>query len=561
LIKEKLRFDTLGLLAIAAISLLAIAGCAMASINASHGDKGSKTYPLYVNGNRVSSDSITVDGINIDITPGPAKDGNFYNGSTVTLESAQDMVWAKDCGSSYRGTACSVVMDQNRYVEVSQIPPPTPTSTPVPPTPTNTPVPPTPTPTNTPPPDDGDGGGGGGSTSPAILDPEWGEVWYAVPGQLFSRYMHIQSPSDATYFCSRTSTNYSGNYPSAPNGLTINDSCQVLWTPDNSNVGTRYEVNARADFRYSNGGSATHYVRFYVEVTNTPPPPTPTPTPVPPPDDGDNDPCTSAGNNKGIFASLLGLLGIGNDVHAQQCVPPHNPNMAFPLDGNPYTARITAVFDNDREKNQSVLAYTGDIGSGEKLCADLACTVVGYKKADGTPFNLPLLKYDDEIGSIDVNDYLFYDGHSGYDYGNPVVQDSPVYAALGGTLCLATDKTTKDGANIWRNPMQCPIIDGVLSWNQYHTAYIISPDGFSTWYVHMDNGTTEGLELTIRNQIIQNGYANVTKKRHIGYAGKKGTPHVHLHFGVRFNGTLVDPYGYGTNFQGILWDSTYDLGK
>ena len=148
------------------------------------------------------------------------------------------------------------------------------------PTPTFTPVPPT----DTPPPDDGgdnppddngsgddgSGGSGGSSTDPAILDPEWGDTFYIAPGQLFSRYMAIQSPSGTTYFCSRTSTNHSGNYPSAPVGLTINDSCQVIWTPDNSNVGTTYEVNARADFNLTNG-SATHYVRFYVEVTNNPP--------------------------------------------------------------------------------------------------------------------------------------------------------------------------------------------------------------------------------------------------------------------------------------------------
>jgi hypothetical protein len=50
------------------------------------GSKGDKTYPLYVNGDQIADDSITVEGIDIDINPGPAKDGNFYN-DAVTLES------------------------------------------------------------------------------------------------------------------------------------------------------------------------------------------------------------------------------------------------------------------------------------------------------------------------------------------------------------------------------------------------------------------------------------------------------------------------------------------
>jgi len=115
-----------------------------------------------------------------------------------------------------------------------------------------------------------------------IVSPAWGEVFYAAPGQVFSKYMKIQKPSDATWFCSRSS-DYSWQYPIAPSELTINsNTCEIRWTPNTDHIGTRYEVRGRVNFSLSMG-SATHYVTFYVEVTNTPPPPTATPAPQPGP--------------------------------------------------------------------------------------------------------------------------------------------------------------------------------------------------------------------------------------------------------------------------------------
>ena len=668
-------------MALAIVALLAIAGCAMASVNASHGDKGdkgSKTYPLYVNGSQVSDDSLTVDGIDIAINPGPAKDGNFYNGTTVTLESAIDMLWARDCGSSYIGDSCSVVMDQDRNVEVSQMPPPTPTPTPVPPT--DTPPPPT----DTPPPDDGsdggsgdDGGSGGGSDPPALADitnPQENQLFSVRIGEQIAIPIQTTAYPDPLWCFLST----------RPSTMTLNDTeCVIRWTPgSNYTIGQQYEVTFYIKDTPPGQQGREKYGRFFIEVlaADDDPPDNP-----PPPDD---DPCAISQGN-GFVASLLGLLDIGKDMKTQQCVGPPNiavtssvcitnnlvqiscnefsqdtfgmgqtlygmftivnngstavtmdlvlggrlngddtcnnypggcpdfaaisgitlqpgasyaydttfvpqlpgsyrfqvffqangqwywnlgtengannnmtveiTGLAFPLDkGTPYTARVVAVFDNDRATGV-VRAYNGDIGSVEPL--DLGNGVVGYKKAGGGSFDFPLIYYDDAETIPGVNEYLFYDNHTGYDYGNPVVAGDTVRAALGGTLCLPTDKTSGDGTNIWRNSSKCPVIDNVLhvsgttQWDKYHVAYIIHPGGFSTWYVHIDSANTEGLEENVRNQIVQNGYATVTRNQHIAYAGKRGTAGVHLHFGVRSGDTLIDPYGKGGNpSQEVLWE-------
>ena len=75
-----------------------------------------------------------------------------------------------------------------------------------------------------------------------------------------------------------------------------------------------------------------------------------------------------------------------------------------------------------------------------------SCTVAGYKKSDGLVFFKGVINYNDV--------YLYYDGHSGYDY--PAVSGTPIAAAADGILCAATKKTKYNGKTVWRNPAKCP---------------------------------------------------------------------------------------------------------
>ena len=168
---------------------------------------------------------------------------------------------------------------ESRATRTPRTPTPIPTATPkliATPTPTRTPAP-TPTPTPTLP---SSNASSGASSALDIVSPEWNEVFYVRPGETLSQYITVQKPAGTTHWCSRTSVNYDGTFPSAP-GLVITDACEIRWTPTSSNANIRYEVGAKVLFQWA-GGNATHYRTFYVEVTNNPPAPTATP-PAPAP--------------------------------------------------------------------------------------------------------------------------------------------------------------------------------------------------------------------------------------------------------------------------------------
>jgi hypothetical protein len=248
------------------------------------------------------------------------------------------------------------------------------------------------------------------------------------------------------------------------------------------------------------------------------------------------------------------------------------PGLAFPISGKtPYNSVVTAILDKSIDvtqgnhgyfhRNNVVSAYNGETGSSVRVCYNQSCTIAGYKKdATGTPFNLSLLNYND-LDSGDSpqspRNILWYDGHSGYDYGEP--RRTNILAAHSGTLCVATDRTSSDGVNVWRNASKCPHGRDPInwnssdSWNKYHVFYILYPNTeYSTWYLHADD-----LSESVRNAVIQNGYVDVAKGNHIAFVGDWGVPGaVHLHFEARKNAiTEVDPYGNGASGHILmLWD-------
>jgi hypothetical protein len=268
----------------------------------------------------------------------------------------------------------------------------------------------------------------------------------------------------------------------------------------------------------------------------------------------------------------------------------------FPLAGSsPYLAQIAAILDHSVDASKSNLgyyryaqngviqAYNGVVATGSAQCRYFDSStndsqpcdgnlhgIVGYAKADGGSFSLPLLGgYQSGDRNYPGKQLLWYDGHSGYDY--PAVHNAAVHAATAGILCAATARIAYDGTNPWRDTGHCPFgtdpINGPKSGDSYdgfHLFYIVYGNGtYSTWYQHSDS-----LEPTILNDLKKQdgGYSVVTQNQIISYVGGwspdpqgKNPPGnylpFHLHFEVRFEGfTEVDPYGDGTPGDfAVLW--------
>jgi hypothetical protein len=161
--------------------------------------------------------------------------------------------------------------------------------------------------------------------------------------------------------------------------------------------------------------------------------------------------------------------------------------------------------------------------------------------------------------------------HTGYDYSDPsLIEDvTKVYAAEEGYLCIANNiHFDSNNTNQYSRAPVCTInnneqttvtlntdsINGGTQWDSYGAVYIIHPNGYSSWYVHMNQ-----LLDTIDSLIKKQGYVLVTKHQQIGTVGSKGAGgRVHLHFGVKDgvgNRDNADPYGNGRsgNFN-VLWE-------
>jgi hypothetical protein len=250
--------------------------------------------------------------------------------------------------------------------------------------------------------------------------------------------------------------------------------------------------------------------------------------------------------------------------------------LEFPLavDGadGPYRTRVTSVMDNNGAAF-GVLAYNGELGNVKGTCYpnDTDCQLLGWKKADGTDFNLTLIEYDDEVSSSGSRE-LFYKGHPAYDYAPPDVDGMPIVSSTNGILCLPLiDVTSGDG--VWRNPEVCPYdssdgsVGAAWSWTTYGTFYIMRANTHSTWYRHADDeGLSSshtdkgyyGLTKTVYDSIVEQGFARVSVNEHVGYVGGKPRSlyFPHLDFAVRLGTEVVDPYRLRQNLpigSGVLW--------
>jgi len=206
--------------------------------------------------------------------------------------------------------------------------------------------------------------------------------------------------------------------------------------------------------------------------------------------------------------------------------------LSFPIKGlTPSTADISAVFDHSQPNNCSngvVVAFTGEIGhvafGKSQFSAIGECAghrLYGFSNAlDGvsTKFTVNGHYTGGAPALPDGNNspfFLFYDGHTGYDF--PYDHSYEVVAAAAGVVHTNGDS--------------------------FNTVWIDHENGYSTWYLHMLPEDTASLT---------NG-TSVTQGQHLGYCGNyyqtPGGIGQHLHFTVKKYGVRVDPYGWAG--QGI----------
>jgi peptidase M23-like protein/Kelch motif protein len=185
--------------------------------------------------------------------------------------------------------------------------------------------------------------------------------------------------------------------------------------------------------------------------------------------------------------------------------------LSFPLKrpgDSPYQTTISAVMDHTSSENV-VEAYNGESGSVNPYT--YAPGVVGYRKPDLTDFNLPFLAYEDGVPASGRK-WLFYDGHTGYDYPAPLGLE--VYATAGGVATVTGD--------------------------QYNTFIIDHGNGYTTFYLHM-------------SEILVSNGQTVARGELVGKVGKEGAGAYHLHVTIKHNDVPVDPYGRsGVNYT--LWE-------
>jgi hypothetical protein len=222
-----------------------------------------------------------------------------------------------------------------------------------------------------------------------------------------------------------------------------------------------------------------------------------------------------------LIFSAFGLDGILQISGAQSI------RLWFPLGGlTAYNALISSVLDHSTQKgfycndtytpagsntprcgDGVVLAYTGERGEYQYGASQVTGSRYwGYKKEDKTAFQV-----NGNYNGGGNKFYLYYDGHPGYDY--PYAVDTLIFAPAEGTA---------------RIPSSDPINTQP---SKFNTFKIEHGNGYETWYLHAKT-------VRVRDgQYVQRGDPIAT-------VGNTGTGGYHLHFEVRQNGIIVDPYGW-----------------
>jgi murein DD-endopeptidase MepM/ murein hydrolase activator NlpD len=199
--------------------------------------------------------------------------------------------------------------------------------------------------------------------------------------------------------------------------------------------------------------------------------------------------------------------GTGNTGMA----PAADAFLTLPFMGPEY---ITSIFDHcspDYGINGHTCRYDGVIASAKVGGPDPTFDA-GYAQTPG------------------AQDYVYYDGHDGYDYG---LYYEPVAAAAGGVVMLSG----------WAVPSCHSCLSGL-------TIEINHGNGLLSYYGHLSQLNVSVGQAVRRGQVI-------------GLSGSTGTATgPHLHFGIYHigGGGPVDPYGWGGSYPdpyskdvGDLW--------
>jgi murein DD-endopeptidase MepM/ murein hydrolase activator NlpD len=241
-----------------------------------------------------------------------------------------------------------------------------------------------------------------------------------------------------------------------------------------------------------------------------------------------------------VLSFFFVLAALTTAAHGQSIT------LSFPLEGRtPYDAQINAVLDHsglpgakfycsyqtqaDRtlvaKLNREVIAYTGEKGSNRgEDDVGLTCDRDSSKpKPSG--FKNPIVDANFIVNGCyrgcnnRSTPILYYDGHSGYDY--QCTRGETVLAAAGGTLFVVG---VNDPGGIYANP---PSLNAVR---------ISHAGGWETWYLHTRVGSNPRSDTTVEAGDPIGACSDVGA----------GTG-VHLHFEVRRNNKVVDPYGWEWN--------------
>jgi len=174
---------------------------------------------------------------------------------------------------------------------------------------------------------------------------------------------------------------------------------------------------------------------------------------------------------------------------------------------------VTSIFDHcspDYSNNGRICRYDGSVASASVGGPDPGFDA-GYAQTAGS------------------SDYMYYDGHDGYDYG---LTYEPIAAAAGGTVILAG----------WAVPSCHSCLSGL-------TVEISHGNGLLSYYGHMSNIYVVDGQQVRRGQVL-------------GMSGSTGTATgPHLHFGVYHmnGGGPVDPYGWGGSYEDPYSKDSGDL--
>jgi murein DD-endopeptidase MepM/ murein hydrolase activator NlpD len=213
------------------------------------------------------------------------------------------------------------------------------------------------------------------------------------------------------------------------------------------------------------------------------------------------------------------------------------PFLAFPLrNRTPDTAVINTAFDHSMAlqycPDNSVVSYTGEVGRREfgasSFSVYFGCDVLqGFRNSLGSIFILN--------GHYSGAEYLFYDGHPGYDY-KTTDQDPTgkieVLAATSGTIICVSLRIIPDGADMNREENAGACTEGPTQGE----IKVDHGNGYFSIYLHLSSADVHAGDTVASGQKI--GLS--------GETGARGAPHLHFEVRKNINGVLipVDPYGW-----------------